>query len=416
MPPEVFEGLRGNRSRKRGDARSRVEDLDALEAVFLTPNGCRVGDPLAQRREQQAILAPPSTAGMWRWDPATNQVWASKYARSLLGLGQTTPLVLETLFGAAHPVDRAVALRAVTEIEASNEVPLGLRVLGSNGETRCVVVTACTLDEQDPAPRNVVGYVVDDSERRRTEVLIAGQQQQIRHLTRVAMLGELSGALAHELQQPLTAILCNAVAAQILVDGPGIKAEEFRDVLQAIIRDDRHAGEIIHHLRALMIRRETQFQRIGISDLIDGVMALSRSTLKKYDVRLDLRIKHDVPYMLGDRVELQQVILNLVLNGCESMTANSSGDRTLKIVAAGYFRQGVVRISVIDCGTGIIPDRLERVFDPFFTTKEGGLGLGLTVCRSIIDAHKGRLWATNRAPRGAAFHFTLPIMATEGTS
>jgi C4-dicarboxylate-specific signal transduction histidine kinase len=411
--------LKGVRSRQRRGEPSRPDNVSPMvsESSSFPPGESRsVENLLAESEERLAILSSLTTVGTWSWDTGTNEVWASKYLRTILGLEEGRPLALETLFAALHQADRGIAIHAVTTMEPSSETPMELRVLGRNGEIRWVTVKVCAHRYENGVLRKVLGYVIDDGERKRAEAELAGQQQQIRHLTRVAMLGELSGALAHELQQPLTAILCNAMAAQLLAEGPGLKAEEFREILQAIIRDDKHAGEIIQHLRSLLIRRETQLHRVEMVGLIDGVMTLARSTLKKHDVRVELRIEEDIPSMLGDLVELQQVMLNLVLNACESMSANSPDDRSLEIVAAAYAREGVVRISILDCGPGVNPDRLERVFDPFFTTKEGGLGLGLAVCRSIILAHKGRLWATNRSGRGAAFHFTLPITAEKSAA
>jgi C4-dicarboxylate-specific signal transduction histidine kinase len=162
-----------------------------------------------------------------------------------------------------------------------------------------------------------------------------------------------------------------------------------------------------------LIRGETQLHRLEIGDLVRDVLTLVRSTLSERKVRIETRIAAGIPAVRADRVELQQVLLNLILNACESMSETSPADRRVEIVAALDPDQGVVRISVLDWGKGIAGDQLDRVFDAFFTTKEGGLGLGLAVCHSIIAAHKGRLWATNRAEHGAAFHFTLPVKARE---
>jgi two-component system, LuxR family, sensor kinase FixL len=143
--------------------------------------------------------------------------------------------------------------------------------------------------------------------------------------------------------------------------------------------------------------------------LLRGVLTLANSTLSERNVRLETHIDQGIPAVCGDRVELQQVLLNLILNACESMTNNAVSDRRIQVVAALDQDRHAVRTSVLDCGGGIDADQLKRVFDPFFTTKKRGLGLGLAVCQSIIAAHKGRLWATNNSDRGAAFHFTLPV-------
>jgi two-component system, LuxR family, sensor kinase FixL len=255
-------------------------------------------------------------------------------------------------------------------------------------------------------------YIIDDAHRKRAEAEPLKTQQQITHLARVAILGELSGALVHELQQPLTAILSNAQAAQLLTAGPEFNVEELREILQDIVSDDKRAGQIIARMRSLLIRGEIQIQRVEIGDLLRNVLALAHSTLIERNIQVDSHIEDGVPAVLGDGVELQQVLLNLILNASESMSANAATDRRIEIVVAQNAEAGAVRTSVLDCGKGIEVNQLERIFDPFFTTKESGLGLGLAVCHSILTAHKGRLWATNRPDRGAAFHFTLPVAAT----
>jgi len=225
------------------------------------------------------------------------------------------------------------------------------------------------------------------------------------------LLGELSGALAHELQQPLTAILCNANTAQLLTKKAGFNLEELQEILQEIVNDDKNAGQIIQRLRALLMRGETQFDLVEVRELLADVMVLARGTLRERNIQVSTRIDEEMPAVKGDRVELQQVLLNLVLNACEAMSDNPARDRRMEVVVDLSDDSHAVRISVLDCGKGIDIEQLERVFEPFFTTKAGGLGLGLAISHSIITAHGGRLWATNRSDRGAAFHFTLPIQA-----
>jgi C4-dicarboxylate-specific signal transduction histidine kinase len=288
-----------------------------------------------------------------------------------------------------------------------------LRVVGRGSESRWITAKARThLDAKGNVLR-VTGYLVDDSPHRRAAAELRKQRQQLTHLTRVAVLGELSGALAHELQQPLTSILCNAQAAQYLLAKERLNVEALGEILLDIVSDDKHAAQIIQRLRALLMRGETQFHRVEINDLLRDVVAIARNILTARNVQLNTRIDEKIPAVPGDRIELQQVLLNLVLNACESMSGNAPRDRRIDIVAALDSDDGAVRISVMDWGRGIDADQLERVFDPFFTTKEDGLGLGLSICHSIIDAHRGRLWATNRSERGAAFHFTVPVAATE---
>jgi C4-dicarboxylate-specific signal transduction histidine kinase len=284
-----------------------------------------------------------------------------------------------------------------------------LRVVGADSETRWITVKASSYFGSKGTVNRVAGYVVDDSQRKRSAADLLKLQERLTHLSRVALLGELSGALAHELQQPLTAILCNANSAQLLTKKAGFNLEELQEILQEIVNDDKNAGQIIQRLRALLMRGETQFDVVDVSELVADVMVLARGTLRERNIQVSTRIEKEMPAIKGDRVELQQVLLNLVLNACEAMSNNPARDRRMEVVVDFFDESHAVRISVLDCGKGIEAGQLERVFDPFFTTKAGGLGLGLAISHSIVTAHGGRLWATNRSDRGAAFHFTLPM-------
>ena len=365
----------------------------------------------AENQERLDLIASMSGFGFWSWDAATDQVWASAHARAVLGIDPHAPLVSETVLAAIHSEDRSDVLDTITATALNkDEMEKELRVVDQD-DIRWITVKARTYRDSRNVPRRVTGYVVDDSQRKRTAAELRKLQQKLTHLSRVALLGELSGALAHELQQPLTAILCNVQAAQLLVAKNPPELRELNEILEEIAGEDKHAGELIQRLRALLLRGEAHLQRIGMDDLLADVMTLVRGTARERNVQIRTRIDEFIPSIQGDKVELQQVFLNLILNACESMSANPARDRRVEIVTELDADHGVVRTSVLDCGIGIDPDKLEEVFEPFFTTKEQGLGLGLSICQTIIAAHGGRLWATNRSDRGAAFHFTLPVLA-----
>jgi signal transduction histidine kinase len=370
----------------------------------------RAEKSVLESEERLSLISSIGTVGFWNWDAATDEVWASKPARNILALDPIAPLGGASFVAALHPEDRPKVLRKInTTGPPSDEMEMELRVGDPGNQWRWITAKACAYRDATGGVLRVAGYVADDGQRNRFAAELLRMQQKLTHLTRVAMLGELSGALAHELQQPLTAILCNAHAAQLLARKERLNVEELQEILEEIASDDKNAGQIIQRLRALLMRGETQFQSLQIGDLLADVLALARGTLRERNVQVHKRIEAGIPEVQGDRVELQQVLLNLVLNASESMSLNPARDRRVEIVVDLDDNGGGVRISVLDCGRGIDVDQLERVFDPFFTTKEGGLGLGLAISHSIIAAHGGRLWATNRSDRGAAFHFTLPI-------
>ena len=371
-------------------------------------------DLVAEDQERLALISSISSFGFWSWDAATDSVWVSGHARTIFGLDENASLDREALFAAIHPADRAELLQTINESAPTGDIKeMELRVMERGSESRWITAKACVHRDANGLALRVAGYVVDDGQRKRVSTQLFKLQQKLTHLTRIAQLGELSGALAHELQQPLTAILCNVQAAQLLTAKEPVNIEELREILQEIVRDDKNAGQIISRLRALLVRGETQFQRVDIGDLILDVVKLARGTLMERNVQITTRIDEGIPAVQGDRVELQQVLLNLVLNASESMSVNPARDRRMEIVAALDADYRAVQISVLDCGAGFNVDQLEHLFDPFFTTKESGLGLGLAISHTIIAAHHGRLWATNRADRGAAVHFSLPVKARE---
>jgi C4-dicarboxylate-specific signal transduction histidine kinase len=227
----------------------------------------------------------------------------------------------------------------------------------------------------------------------------------VTHLTRVAILGELSGALAHELNQPLTAILSNAQAGQRLLLREPIDLAEVREILEDIITDDMRAGEVIARLRALLKRGEAEFQLLDLNEVTTEVLELAHSELIERNVAVRTRLTPRLPGARGDRVQLQQVLLNLLLNACEAMSASKPSERTLTVSTAPD-GNGLLLVSIADRGNGIPSDAADLLFEPFFTTKPHGLGL--SICRSIIAAHGGRLWAENNVDRGATFTLALP--------
>jgi PAS domain S-box-containing protein len=256
----------------------------------------------------------------------------------------------------------------------------------------------------------VLASIVDITERKLAELEAARQRHDLAHLARVTALGELSSSLAHELTHPLTAILSNAQAAQRFLADDDVDLDEVREILNDIVTQDQRAGEVIHSLRLMLKKGELQehCDDVDLNEVILDVVNLMRSDLINRNVTLDTDLAQKLPAITGDRVQLQQVLLNLALNGCEAMADYNSSER--RLIIASQSENGAVRVSVADRGSGIPEEKMQQVFERFFTTKKEGMGLGLSVCRTIIDAHRGKIWATNDAGCGATFHFSLPIV------
>jgi two-component system, LuxR family, sensor kinase FixL len=226
----------------------------------------------------------------------------------------------------------------------------------------------------------------------------------------VASLGVLSGALAHELNQPLGIILSNAQAAQHLLSNQHPDLDELKAILEDIVSEDRRAGDVIKRLRVLLRRGESTLEPIDVNENIKEVLRLTRSDFIRRGVAVVCQFSDDLPAATSDRVQLQQVLLNLITNACDAMETNLPMDRLVTL--STFFKENEICLAVQDRGVGL-PEDVEAMFKPFHTTKAHGLGMGLAICRSLVAAHGGRLWAEPNPDRGATFYVALTI-ANEG--
>lgn len=260
----------------------------------------------------------------------------------------------------------------------------------------------------------VLASVSDITERLLSEHESAQQRTELAHLSRVAMIGEMSSSLAHELNQPLTAIVSNSQAAiRFLSAGPG-REEELRETLADIAASGTRAGEVIRRLRAMLKKEESERNPLDINQLVSEVISLYRSDLINRGVTVQFLLERDLPEALGDRVQLQQVLLNLVINACDAM-ASLAGERKLTIMSRSLDEREV-EFSVWDNGPGLAAENVEQVFEPFVTTKADGMGLGLSVCKTIVKSHGGRIWAQHNDGPGASFHVALPAQVRHAGS
>jgi signal transduction histidine kinase len=258
----------------------------------------------------------------------------------------------------------------------------------------------------------IADLLLQHSRRRRSERDLRRNREQLAHVTRVSTMGELAASLAHELNQPLTAILSNAQAAQRFLSAKPADLKEVREILEDIVTDNSRASEVIRRMRALVKKEELEFAPINIAGVIGDVVQLVRSDGILRNIRVEIECQDGLPSARGDRVQLQQVVLNLLVNAFDAMKDAFAKERKV-VVRAQANGAGTVEISVRDHGIGLKNDKLAKIFQPFYTTKREGLGMGLPISRSIIEAHGGRLWAENNADRGATFYFTIPAIDGE---
>jgi PAS domain S-box-containing protein len=249
---------------------------------------------------------------------------------------------------------------------------------------------------------------MDTTDQKQAELDVQRHRQELAHVTRVATMGELTASLAHEVNQPLTAIRANSQAAQrfLLTDTPDL--DEVREIMADIVADNRRAAEVVSRLRTLLKKGDLEMTAQDLNSIVEGVVKLVRSDAVIKRIVIDLDLDPKVPPVIADRVQLQQVLLNLIMNAMDAMK-DTSGEHRKLIIRAARHDDGCVQVSIRDFGTGIESASLARLLEPFYTTKPEGMGMGLSICRTILEAHGGRLWAENNPDRGATFHFTLLV-------
>jgi PAS domain S-box-containing protein len=266
------------------------------------------------------------------------------------------------------------------------------------------------LDEQG-AVRGFYVLVMDVTERNLAQQESKRLQDELLHAGRISTMGELAGTLAHEINQPLSAIMSNAQAAKRFLDAPAPDIEEVKEILHDIVKEDARAGEVIHRLRALLRKAKIEFEPIDLNSIFHEVIGLLRSDAVIRDVKLVTELNAQLPLIRGDRIQLQQVALNLILNAFESMAEQPRDER--RVLVRTSQRDGEVLASVADSGKGLPAGETEKVFKPFFTTKPQGLGMGLSISHTIINRHHGRIWVENNPVGGATFYFSLPVPTGE---
>jgi PAS domain S-box-containing protein len=270
---------------------------------------------------------------------------------------------------------------------------------------------------EDPKRRHVGILFNDITERKRAEERLRASEQrlldaqmELARVTRVTTLGELTASIAHEVNQPLAGVIANAAACLRWLDRGTPDLEAARRSVEWVIDDGNRASEVIRRVRSLANKTEIEKVPLDVNDLVREVITLVQRELTSHQVSLRMELAPALAMILGDRVQLQQVMINLVMNGVEAMQPVTDRPREL-VIRSGQDETQQVLVSVTDCGVGISAENADRLFNAFFTTKSSGMGMGLSICRSIMEAHGGRLWATANVPYGAMFQFTLPVNA-----
>jgi PAS domain S-box-containing protein len=365
---------------------------------------------LIESEDRVALAADAAQLGVWEIDAATNEVWVSDKVRDLFQIDPGTDVDYAAFQERVYPDDQLLRDSAIKRaIETKGGYEIEYRIVLPDGAVRWMSGRARCISDGDGRSTRLLGVSMDVTKRKRAERETMEQRDELFHLSRVASLGQLSGSLAHELNQPLGIILSNAQAAHRMLAGDAPDIPELREILSDIVGENLRAGEVITRLRALLKRGETRLLPLVLNGVIKDVLRLLRSDLVARGVTIETTLADGLPDVPGDEVQLQQVLLNIITNACDTMAENLPKDRILRITTK--LRSGKVRVSMEDQGRGLPGGDVSRIFQPFFTTKSHGLGLGLSICRSIIAAHHGSLWAELNEGRGLTLHLELDIIA-----
>ena len=366
------------------------------------------------RRSETFLAAAQalSQTGSWGWNTATGDLFWSRETYRIFGFEPDVNPTLSMVAEAIHADDRArfehdteTLARDHTDFE--REYRMTLR----DGSIKHVHVVGRFAARVFP-DLDFIGSIMDVSERKRAADALLKTQAELAEVTRLTTMGELAASIAHEINQPLATVVTNAQACARLLRAQPPPWEDVVSAVLDIAKAGKRASDVIERIRLLLRKGVAEPLALSVNDVIGDVIALTRDTTRKKRVMLDTRLTHDLPQVLADRVQLQQVLINLITNAVDAMSDVTDRPRTLTI-SSSCNDELQVEVAVVDAGVGIDPTCRDRIFDPFFTTKADGMGMGLAICRGIVAAHGGRLWATPNPEFGTTVRLALSAVATE---
>jgi PAS domain S-box-containing protein len=369
----------------------------------------RAEDALRRSEAELAEAQRLSLTGSFSWNTfLKTRHWSDQTYRLFEyepGIEPTDDLFLQRV----HPEDREFVQETLRQASRDGRgFDLEHRLMMPDRSIKHVHAVA-HVTKDDSGHIEVVGATTDITANKRAIEELQQTQGELARVTRLTTMGQLAASIAHEINQPLTGVITNGTTCLHWLADETINIDKARHAAERIVRDGRRASDVIDRIRGLMTKSAPQNAEVDMHSLVKDALAMIRTELQTRKVSVRTELAAMPSFVRGDRVQLQQVILNLVLNGVDSMLAVNNRPRTL-VIGSRFEGSGDIAIFIRDQGTGIRPEIIDKIFDPFFTTKSDGIGMGLAICRSIVETHSGRLWASTASPYGSLFQFTLPII------
>ncbi|HXC69897.1 MAG TPA: PAS domain-containing protein [Pyrinomonadaceae bacterium] len=388
---------------------------EPVRMVGFTSDVTRRKNVEEELRRSAAFLAQAqqvSRTGSFSWRVATDEITWSEQMYRIYELEPGTTITLDVIRTRVHPEDLTLYEKMVEQARnGSDDFEWQYRLLMPDQSIKYMhAVARATRDQNNEL--EYIAAVQDITPRRRSQEALDKARSELAHVARVMSLGALTASIAHEVNQPLSGIITNASTCVKMLDADPPNVDGARETAKRTIRDGRRAGDVITRLRALFSRKEATTELVDLNEATREVIALSRAELERNRVVTRTELADKLPLVPGDRVQLQQVIINLLRNGSDAMSDVDDRPREL-LFRTEVYENDSVRLSVQDAGTGFDPQTLDQLFRSFYTTKADGMGIGLSVSRSIIENHRGRLWATANNGPGVTFSFTIPCAADD---
>ena len=351
-----------------------------------------------------------SHTGCWARNLRTGEIFWSQEQWRIFGLDpETTRLSYKVFLELIHPEDRAM-FEEISEraVKSERAYDILFRAVIGNGTIKYLHHVGKPNFETAGQVVEYIGVTMDETDRIRASTAAQEAHAELARVARLTTMGELAASIAHEINQPLAAVIASGSAALRWLARTPPNLQEAKEALNAVVMEGGRASDVIGRVRALLRNRKLEYGALDVNEAIGEVLGLTRPALRSRDVAVQLELAGGLPPVLGDRVQLQQVIMNLIMNGADAMGSDVERPRILQI-ESGLDSNHSVLVSIRDSGSGIDEAIRNRIFEPLFTTKSTGMGMGLSICRSIVEAHGGRLWALPAKPYGTDFQFTIPV-------